>query len=48
MYDLFKKYKKEKYPDVYLKNCDEKSIAYKILTKPMLDNDVNFDPEIVK
>lgn len=48
MYDLFKKYKKEKYPDVYLKNCDEKSIAYKILTKPMLDNEVNFDPEIVK
>ena len=48
MYDLFKKYKKEKYPDVYLKNCDEKSIAYKILTTPMLDNDVNFDPEIVK
>jgi hypothetical protein len=40
IYDVFKKYKKENYADVYLKNVKEDTYHYKILEKEIKVNPV--------
>jgi len=43
IYDIFKQYKKEKYGEDYLKNCNEKSLPYIILNREIKTPEANFD-----